>query len=329
MQRNIIIDYNFLFFPILIIGVITGLALYVPMTNTLALGITVDLTLTVPILYLLLIQTRKIPKTTIVPVFIIGLLIAGKVLPEEQQTLLNWIKTWCFPLVELSLLSFIAYKIYSVRILFKQEKSNDIYTNVLTIVQGLVPRKFSYIVASELLVPYYCFGGWKKVVLSTGEYSYHKNSGSIALLWVLVMIIVVELFALHLLIGLWSPTVAWCFSLLSLYSCMQIIALIRSMPRRPIMMTDTHLVLRYGIAANAKFEWKNILAIQHYENELETTNLSPLGELERPNVTLTLREKSVVQLIFGKELETNTIAFYIDDLDGFKMAVEKHLSEIA
>lgn len=331
MQRNLITNYDFLLFPILILGTMIGLALYAPITSTLALGITLDLTLTMPIVYFLLIQTHKIPKTTVVPVFVIGLLIAGIILPEGQQSYLDWIKKWCLPFVELGVLGYVMYKVYTISNLLDKEKSDDLYTQVLTVVQSLVPKKFSYVVASELLVPYYCFGGWKKRPLSTGEYSYHQKSGSVALLWALVMIVVVELFALHLLLGLWSPLVAWCFSCLSLYTCMQIIALIRSMPRRPIVMTETHLVLRYGTAAHAMLQWENIVAINNYKmnDNIPVTTLSPLGELERPNVALTLREKTTIHLVLGKEVATKQVAFYIDDLDVFKIAVEKHLSVIA
>ena len=76
-------------------------------------GITYDLALTSPLLYLLLIWNKNIPKITVVPFFILGLVLATFLLPENTH--LNLLTTWVLPLIELTVISTIGYKIFQLR----------------------------------------------------------------------------------------------------------------------------------------------------------------------------------------------------------------------
>ena len=328
MKRNLVVEYGFLFFPALILLTVAIIALYFPVNNQLALGITLDLTLTAPLVYWLLIRSSTIPKTTVVPVFILGILLGTLILPVEQQDYLNWIKTWCLPLVEGIVLSYVAYQLYRVRRLYQTQENADFYTQTLHVVQELFPKKISYFMASELVVPYYCLGRRKTKPLTKNQFYYHQKSGSVALLWALVMIIIVELIALHLLIGLFSEVAAWCLTILSAYTCAQLIALIRSLKKRPIEITDEVLWLKYGTCANAPIAFSQVEDLEFYQSGSlpeEVVYLSPLGEMERPNLILTLKEAVPIHLIFGKEVLASKIAFYVDEPQELKVQLEEQL----
>lgn len=51
----------------------------------LSIGITFDLILFIPAIYFLLIRQREIPKITIVPFFIAGIVIASFIIPKDFQ----------------------------------------------------------------------------------------------------------------------------------------------------------------------------------------------------------------------------------------------------
>ena len=93
--------------PLLIILLMVGLVhspFFTLQPEALSLGITVDLVLTVPLVYFFLIRNRNIPKVTVISFFIAGIVVAGFILPELHQFYLNQLKTWVFPLVEIAVL---------------------------------------------------------------------------------------------------------------------------------------------------------------------------------------------------------------------------------
>ena len=98
----------------LIIGLMVFIAktsLFQINPDNLAIGITFDLLLTVPFVYFLLIRKTNIPKTTIAPFLIFGIIICSIILPSENQQYLNIFKTWILPIIELSIISYVVYNI--------------------------------------------------------------------------------------------------------------------------------------------------------------------------------------------------------------------------
>ncbi len=81
--------------------------------DALNLAITADLLLTVPLIYFLLIRKTSIPKTTVIPVMVVGLLIGTIFLPKDGQTYLDLFKIWILPVVEISILTFIGIKVHA------------------------------------------------------------------------------------------------------------------------------------------------------------------------------------------------------------------------
>lgn len=80
--------------------------------DMLSLAITLDLLLTIPLVYFLLIRKTSIPKTTIIPVMFIGLLVGTYCLPKDNQTYLVLFRNWILPLIELGILTYVISKVY-------------------------------------------------------------------------------------------------------------------------------------------------------------------------------------------------------------------------
>ena len=77
----------------------------------LSVGITIDLLFLIPLVYFFLIRKKEIPKITVLSLFIVGLVTASYILPENHQLLLSQVKTYFFPVVELGILTFLFIKI--------------------------------------------------------------------------------------------------------------------------------------------------------------------------------------------------------------------------
>jgi len=317
--------------PLLIVGLmvfISKTALFQMSPDYLALGITVDLLLIVPLIYFLLIRKTSIPKTTIVPFLILGILICSVILPSENQYYLTLFKVWIFPILELSIIS---YAIYNVRkgiksYNLKKEHSFDFFTTLKNTCYEILPKKSVMPVVTEIAVFYYGFINWKKRIPSKNEFTYHKNSTTITLLIAVIFIVSIETFVFHILLIKWNYTVAWSFTLLSIYSGIQLFGFLKSLSKRPYKIENGKLHLHYGILSEAIINLDEIETIEISSKDIEfnkeTRKLSPLGSLESHNVVIKLKNKTILNGLYGIKREFKTLAFFVDEKINFKQSVE-------
>lgn len=312
--------------PLLIIGImilITKSSFFTTHLNLLSLGITFDLLLTTPLIYFLLIRKTNIPKTTIVPLLIIGMVICTIIIPAENQYYLDIFKTWIFPVIEISIIGYIIYKVNKAVKSYRlnKNKSTDFFTALKSTCSEMLPKKAVIPVITEIAVFYYGFINWKKRKLDKNEFSYHKSSGTIALLGVIIFIIAIETFVLHLLLSKWNSTVAWILTFLSIYSGIQLFGFLKSISKRPISILNGKLFLRYGIMNETTIDLVNIESVEisskDIEFDKETRKLSFLGELESHNIVLHLKQENTLFGLYGIKRKYKNLAFYVDSKNEF------------
>jgi glycerol-3-phosphate acyltransferase PlsY len=338
MNKTINIQKNLIIFgiPVLIIGLmifISKTALFRMNPDNLAIGITFDLLLTLPFIYFLLIRKTSIPKTTVAPFLILGIIICSIILPVENQQYLNLFKTWILPIVELSVLSYIIYNVRKGIRSYKQKKEHsfDFFTTLKNTCYELLPKNIVIPVVTEIAVFYYGFIYWKKRELKENEFSYHKDSGTITLLIAIIFIVAIETVVLHILLVKWSSLVAWILTFLSIYSGIQIFGFIKSMYKRPISIENKKLFLRYGIMNEATIKLKEIDSIEISSKDVElnkeTRKLSFLGELESHNVIIRLKNENTLIGLYGIKKKFKVLALYIDDKNEFKNQIDNALQQ--
>lgn len=336
MNKTINLQKNLIIFgmPLLIIGLMIFIAkssIFRLNQDGLAIGITFDLLLTVPFVYFLLIRKTTIPKTTIVPFIVFGMVICSMILPSENQQYLNFFKTWIFPILELSILSFVIYKVRKGIKRYKQKKglSFDFFTTLKNTCYEILPKPAVIPVVTEIAVFYYGFIYWKKRALNDNEFSYHKNSGSISLLIAIIFIVAIETVVLHILLAKWSHTAAWILTCLSIYSGTQIFGFLKSMIKRPISIEDNKLYLRYGIMSESTIDLKKIASIEisskDIEKDEETRKLSFLGELESHNIIIKLKTEHTLIGLYGVKRNFKVLALHVDDKVKFKNCINDAL----
>ena len=337
MEKIPIYNRNVFIFgmPVFLIGLMVTLSILpVFRTNTAGLsnGITFDLLVTVPLLYVLLIHKSKISYATVLPLLLLNVVICSLIVPTENQYYLNIFKSGILPLLELVFLAFLTIKVKNAikKSKLQLTKSSDFYTNLIKICDELLPPSIAAIALNELGVLYYGFIFWKKRQLASNEFTYHKDSGMIALLLALIMVIIIETFAIHILIAKWNFTIAWVLTFLSIYSAIQIFGFLKSMIKRPITIEDNKLHLRYGIMSATTITLENIESIAISSDSITTNNkiikLSVFGELEAPNIIIHLKKENILFGLYGIKKKYKILHFYVDNKTNFLMQVNNAIN---
>ncbi|MFH6770293.1 hypothetical protein V8G56_16200 [Gaetbulibacter aquiaggeris] len=338
MNRALNIHKNLIIFgiPILIIGMMITLAkssIFSSNPNKLSIGITFDLLLTVPIIYFLLIRKTSIPKTTVLPFLIIGIIICSLILPAENQYYLNLFKTWVLPILELSILSFVIFNVRKALKRYKEKKTEsiDFFTTLKSTCYEILPKGVVIPVVTEIAVFYYGFIHWKKRKLKDNEFTYHKDSGTVTLLIAIIFIVAIETITFHILLAKWNITAAWILSFLSIYSGIQLFGFLKSMYKRPISIENDKLFLRYGIMNETTIDLVDIESIEISSKDIELNNetrkLSFLGELESHNVIIRLKKENTLIGLYGIKRKYKNLVLYVDKKNEFKNQISNALQQ--
>ena len=328
MRKTLTFQKSVLIFgiPMLIIGLmifISKTSLFQFNPDNISIGITVDLLFTVPLIYYFLIRKTSIPKTTIIPFLILGIVICSIILPSENQHYLSLFKTWILPIIELAVISYIIYNVRKGIKSFnlKKDVTIDFFTTLKNTCYDILPKKVVVPIVTEIAVFYYGFIKWKKRKLAKNEFSYHKDSGTVALLIAIIFIITIESFVFHILLLRWSNIAAWILTFLSIYSGLQLFGFLKSMYQRPISIEKGKLFLRYGIMCETTIDITNIKSVEisskDIELDKETRKLSFLGELESHNIILRLKEENTLIGLYGIKRKYKNLAFHVDNKNEF------------
>ena len=297
-------------------------------SDTLTLAISADLLLTVPLVYFLLIRKSKIPKTTVVPVMLLGLLVGYSFLPAEHQEYLDLFKTWGLPLIEILVVTYVMIHVRKAILSYKKLKNTtpDFYDTLKEVCRNMLPSKLAVAVATEIAVFYYGFVAWKKRKAGNDEFTYHKNSGSLSILGGILMIIGAETIAFHFLLAKWSSVAAWILTGLSLYTALQLFGFARALSKRPIVLEPGMLHLRYGILNETALALNNIEKIEVSSRELgsgrEVRKLSFLGELEAHNIIIYLKNENTLTGLYGISRKYKVLGLHLDAPHEFKEKVD-------
>ncbi|BAO74315.1 hypothetical protein [Winogradskyella sp. PG-2] len=169
----------------------------------------------------------------------------------------------------------------------------------------------------------------EKRQLKPNEFSYHKDSGTIGLLIALLFLIVIETVAFHLLLSRWNTIVAWVLTGISIYSGIQILGFLKSMLKRPIVIEDNLLYLKYGIMNETTISIEDFESVELFTKDIElneiTRKLSLLGNLEGHNLVLKFKNEQILNGLYGIKRTYKVLALHIDKKKEFKKNIESLL----
>lgn len=329
--NRLLISFGIPFLIILFLVLLSKSSMFFTNPNVFSLAITLDLLLTVPIIYCLLIRKTKIPKTTVVPMVILGLIIGTHILPADNQYYLILFKNWGLPVIEIFVLTFVTIKVKLGLKKYREQKqvTPDFFTALKETCLALLPQKLVSPFATEIAVMYYGFINWKRIIPKKNEFTYHKNSGTQALLVAIMFLIAVETSVLHLLIARWSNMAAWILSGFSIYTAIQLFGFLKSLSQRLITIKNDSLLLRYGIMAETEIRFDEIDSVELSGGSIKPgvliKKLSPFGELESHNVLVKLYNKNTLTGLYGMRKKFKVLAFHIDNKEEFKSQMDNAL----
>ncbi|MGI9519023.1 MAG: hypothetical protein ACR2NP_18365 [Pirellulaceae bacterium] len=146
---------------------------------------------------------------------------------------------------------------------------------------------------------------------------YHQKSGMRAILFALVMAGIVEMTALHYFLSLWNHWVAWTATLSTLWVVLTILAQMRAVGCRPILVTDDHLNVRNGMYDLAEIPRSAIerVEVTGRDPKKDSTQDKPLPGCipVSHNVIVWLNKSLEATLLYGKKRDFQVALLFVDD----------------
>lgn len=286
----------------------------------------VDFMLTIPLVYFLLIRKREISNTSVFSVAAIGLLIASFILPKEDQVIVRQIRMLVLPVVEVVLVGYVFIKLRRALQKIKQLKDHalDFFDLLEQVCSEILPKRIGHLLAVEISILYYGLWSWRRRKLQQNEFTYHKEGTANSVLLGFLLVVLVEIFVTHSMLQHGNGKGAFILGVLSAYTALQIIAMMKSLGKRPIFIDENkrELVLKFGVLSKAIIPFENIASIEIYTKDLPEDKsikyLSPLGSATGYNMVLQVKKEAQLTSIYGFKKKYMALAFFVDEKQDFK-----------
>lgn len=215
-----------------------------------ALGLTLDMVVVVPLaFYFLLVRRTRLPLAALVPVLVLSVLAASRVLPAEHQYALRLIE-WLAAPAEVALIVWIVWRAAVATRQARHDPARDPIERIrLAAFEATRSARFATLLATEIAVCLYALGSWRTrphVPPGTRAVTLHERSGHGGIVLAFLMLFAVEGLAVHAMLFRWNPFVAWMFTIGSAYAGLWLIADYRATVLRPILVGDDDVLIRAG-----------------------------------------------------------------------------------
>ncbi|MEL7144802.1 MAG: hypothetical protein AAFO69_00430 [Bacteroidota bacterium] len=281
-------------------------------------AISVDLTITTAFFVFLFLRKQKLNLAAIGPVFILLLIVSSFIIPPEKQSTLLFLIDYVAPLIELTVLGFVFYKIYKARKHFISMDGGDFQRKLeVVLIETFNNKIASRLAGSEISMFYYLLFKWKK----DDGFTYHRNSGILTILVAVSLIAITETVVVHLLLVNYLPVLAWILFFISAYSSLQVISLAKAVTLRPVYFDSKQLYLHYGWLMRADIDLSNIQSVQRFKAKDDADKdaflfMGLMRGSEEDGVMIETNEPVTVNRLWGTK-ETNKIFLPIDQAAEF------------
>lgn len=297
--------------------------------DLIALAITSDLILGIPLLYAVLVmRPYRLPPITIVPVFVAAIFVAGWIVPASHQGYLEAVRR-LLPLVELAVLALALLRARAFVGAVRAACQDELYvTDALEHAarQTFGGARFVALATVELsLIGFALFGWFARYQLrrqGARAFSYHRTSIYPALFVVLMVVLVLETVALHLIVERWSLAVAWVLTALSVYSALWLIGDFHAMRLHPIVLDGTRLHLRQGLRWRAVVPLDAIAEIRGpVRAKKKSDGYLSFALAGDPQLVLVFKQPVTLDGLFGMQRQVTQVGLWLDDPAGFRAAL--------
>jgi hypothetical protein len=263
-----------------------------------AWGVTFDLTLTIPLVwYFVVVKTGTAKPVTLIPVFVVCMMLAALVVPRGQQQFLHDLRYLSAPL-----------EVVALVLLAKRAAAGE--------------SRVAKFAAAEVEVLKYALFSWRKQPVEQG-FTVHERNGWGTIVACILAMIGFESIGMHLLVQMWSVKAAWIVTALDLYGALWLIGDYHALRLRPSYAKDGILYIRYGLRWNAEVPMGEIEGVEEVRSEADwkQKGILKMAMLDEPKYLVRLRQPITAHGLGGFRRTIHAVAILPDDIDAFKQTV--------
>lgn len=192
----------------------------------------------------------------------------------------------------------------------------------------VLPRPLIALALAELRVVHLALLSWGRpadVPSGATGFAYHRYLAP--MIAVLLVLQLIELSVVHLLVMLWSPTLAYVLLAISAWGVLWILALLKSLRLRPILLTEQGVRVRAGLLIDVTVPFDRIAAVREPSGGQEVKAKTTLNAalLAWPSIVIELREPMRLPGPLGRERLVEKVAFKLDDTAAFHAQLSNRL----
>lgn len=183
--------------------------------------------------------------------------------------------------------------------------------------------------AMEITMWYYLLASWKKRELPHGfqTFTYHKNTGFLAFVGVIVAMGLVEVVVVHLLVAQWSVLAAVILDVLSVYALAYIVANARAVAINPILVNDDTLVASWGAFQTETVPMSAIKCISLTEPMLPKEEVLNMATMSGKPCWVALNSSLTTTDMLGRVTHIRAIKVTPDDIQAFCKVIEAQVGK--
>jgi hypothetical protein len=293
---------------------IVGSAAFARAPDRIALGVTLDLTVTATlIVWWFGVRPKLLPGWAAVAVFSWGIAMARAWVPHAPLGALVAVGG----VVEVVTAGWLVLRIRRVvRTARSARDLGPIGSIEAGLVAARIPARVATILATELAVVVLVVTGWFRRPRNPGFAM--RSTGWLLIAGVMGFLVIVETFAAHLALAMWSPVVAWVSTASSAYALLWLLGDAQAIRLYPVAIMGDTLRVTIGV------RWRAAIPLSAIASVTESRTV-PAGALDlallEPTVLVTLRAPVVVQGLLGRKRRGDRLALTIDDPKAFIAAV--------
>lgn len=293
--------------------------------DAVATALLVDMVLTFPVAYyFLLVRPLKLRKWSMVFVFTCCCAVAYLVLPVHQKYYVLQLRSLS-GMLELGAILYAISKIRKIAAAFQKSEAafpNFAYNLYQSMAAVLGNGTAIKLLTTELIVLRFGLFCWKKPgrnPKAISSYTVYKESSYTTLFGVLLFVLLIEIFAFHLLLLQYSKSAAIMVSLISIYGMIFIISDLSATIKSPVLVLKDQLLLRVGYRWRVMVNRNNIVSIEKINDNYQPDKNCFKGGITKNsvNVLLVFKHPVNVERIYKNPVSVDKIIMSIDNADGF------------
>jgi len=297
--------------------------------NSVANGLLADMLITFPaVYYFCIIRPFKLRVWSLLLVLTCSCSVAYFILPfQQQQYILQVRKISASAEIGVVLYAFSKIKLINAQYRGLQVHIPDTPYHIQQSITLILGKTLAIkVLACELTVLRFGLLCWRRVAaLPNGarRFSTYRDCGYVALFGVIIFVMLVEVFAVHLLLMHYSALAAYIVSALSAYGMLFLVADLSALLKCDTVVFDNNLLLRTGMRWRILTSPVNICTITKLNSSFEPNESCFEGAIIKSSANLHIRFKQPVTVnrLYRSPVLVTELTMSIDNPDAFIAAL--------